>query len=138
MNGKPLFIPPNTREGRPFKGLGRPDINLLDFEVNLNEWEATSQGLGRPSIHLVDFEVNLMGSQQNVFLLFPLNLFGSFFKILHISIYGKTSLQTPFEECTNPTGHDQRVNFIGHKTNLLKNCNQSSHTHDPGFFLLAK
>ncbi len=34
-------------------------IILVDFEVNSQEGEATSQGLGRPSIHLVDFEVNL-------------------------------------------------------------------------------
>ena len=39
--------------------LDRSGTHLVDFEVNLNEWEATSQGLGRPSIHPVDFEVSL-------------------------------------------------------------------------------
>ncbi len=58
------------------QGLGRSSIHLVDFEVNLNEWEATSQGLGRPSIHLLDFEVNLnewYTPKTNVFLLFSLN-----------------------------------------------------------------
>ncbi len=30
-------------------GSGRPGIHLVDFEVNLNEWEATSHGQGQPS-----------------------------------------------------------------------------------------
>ena len=41
-----------------FKETGRPSIHLVDFEVNLKEWEATLQDLGRPSIQLVHFEGN--------------------------------------------------------------------------------
>ncbi len=79
-----------AREERPSKGLGQPDIHLIDFEFILNEWEATSQGLGRPSIHLVDFEVKSTRykARANVFLLFPSNfeIIWILFKILHISI----------------------------------------------------